>query len=211
MCVYALQGKSFTSADGKLTVTWDLNTTSAAIDFTLELQGTGWAAIGWYTAQGAFMADADMVVAFVVGGVAQAIDTYSPDTLQPRLDTSRGGTNDVSRVSGAVANGKVTYKFTRPLSPTDANDVPIVDAPMRCVYAYHPTQMGDGTTYPSHNPLQRGTGVCRCAAVICACTDLWLCFFVVVSYGQFLFWECNLSAGAQQHSRCEQCDRHGTL
>jgi hypothetical protein len=105
------------------------------------------------------MADADVVMASVLAnGTVLAYDMWSPDQLQPRLDIDRGGRTNTYNVTGACAGGACSVSFVRPLLSGDKNDVNITDTAMRVLYLYHPTQPGNGVTFASHNPLQRGTG-----------------------------------------------------
>lgn len=74
----------------------------------------------------------------VAKGVPTLKDTWSPDYLEPRLDTTLGGTSDAKLMSGSETGGVTQVVFQRRLNTGDSRDVIIRDADLYVLWAYAP-------------------------------------------------------------------------
>ena len=103
----------YASPDGVFQVAWTVsNTTTGAsdgepthIEFTLTVQGNGWAAVGFNTVP--LMDGADMCVGWIPesGGDAVVFDSYGVGHSQPIRDTDQSGTpgqNNVELVASST-------------------------------------------------------------------------------------------------------------
>lgn len=127
----------------------EYTTSGGSMRFTITTSQENWVGIG--ISHDKFSPkEADMwIVQKNVNGInATVLDGYG---LPPVLDTSLGGTNDLTAITGAVSNG-LTVSFTRRKATSDTRDTTISRMFSYPVYWV----IGNGTNYVNSGILKRG-------------------------------------------------------
>lgn len=111
-----------TSASG---VVFEYRVTQDGLNLEGKLIGetTGWVAVGFNPTN--VMRNANIVIAYVSGVNAVIRDDWGNSNTSHVSDTSQGGTNDVTLLSGNEAAGVTTIHFTIPLVTSDQYDRPM--------------------------------------------------------------------------------------
>jgi hypothetical protein len=79
----------------------------------------------------------DIYISRVQDGVASVLDCWSTDHVPPPEDTTQGGTDDATVISGTEINGETTVTFKRKLDTGDTgHDVVITQGEMDCICSY---------------------------------------------------------------------------
>ncbi len=113
-------------------------------DIILSATGTGWVAVGWHgntsTSVGKGQG-ASILIGNVVGGVATVRDDLNTGTGNTHVDdTTIGGVNNVTNLSGTEIGGVTELRFRYPLNTGDVNDVQLVFGKRyNFLLAYHST------------------------------------------------------------------------
>jgi hypothetical protein len=115
------QGYNQITARG-ITFQWKIVGTS--LEAIVSAQTSGWVAVGF--GPSSMMMDANVIIAHVLDGVAEARDDFGVTATSHASDLSLGGTSDVSAVSGSETGGTTEIAFTIPLDSGDAYDKPLV-------------------------------------------------------------------------------------
>ena len=165
---------SFSSPNGVLRVSWVLNEFTGSIAVTMVLRSTeGWMSVGLSRDGSGLMANADMMTAWIASGSSSNTsshtvihqDGWGVGDSVPISDTARGGTDDLTAVTGSLstpqaagAPTETTISFTRKLNTGDSNDVPFTNAEVITLWAYSTAPAGTNPAeYPSHTPANAGT------------------------------------------------------
>ncbi len=83
----------------------------------------GWVAVGFNPSKK--MKDANFIIAYVKGTDVSIADHFGDKATGHSADKKKGGTEDVTLVSGAEENGVTTIEFTIPLNSADKMDSPL--------------------------------------------------------------------------------------
>ena len=111
-------------------------------------ESAGWFAIGF----GSSMSDADMIVCIPGSGTISCSDYYSTSQTTPSMDTTLGGTDDITLLGYDMSSGTTTVKIQRKLDTGDTYDKAIVQGPNSMIWAYSPS-----TTFIQHSSKSGGT------------------------------------------------------
>lgn len=142
----------------------DASTRIAGVDVHVQRAGellqvsvvapsTGWVAVGFDPSRG--MAGANMIIGYVDGDTVMIRDDFGVSPFSHVADERRGGTSDITDVTGHEQNGRTTLTFSIPLDSGDALDKPLDPGQeYRILAAYGPDGADDFTTYHA----DRGTG-----------------------------------------------------
>lgn len=137
---------SFESEQGEMRLSWQVNESAGDATFELQLNGTGYVAIGF----GGGMTKTDMVLCWVdMDGKAHAQDSFSTGHTLPLADIKLNGTDDVQVLGGSVESGRMTVQFQRKLITGDKLDFPLkATGAFDVVYAW---QNGAPGTFKYHH------------------------------------------------------------
>lgn len=80
----------------------------------------GWVAVGFNASKK--MKDANFILGYVKNGEAKITDHYGDKATGHSEDTKKGGTSDVTLVSGSEEKGYTTIEFTLPMNSSDKLD-----------------------------------------------------------------------------------------
>lgn len=98
--------------------------------------GTGWCGVGFGPA-GTGMQDANLIMGFVLPDGREALADGFGDNYSMTLDTSAGGTFDVTG-SLSEADGRTLFEFRIPLNSGDGRDFPLlIGTRVGLILAYH--------------------------------------------------------------------------
>jgi hypothetical protein len=115
----ASQQEGFNRAEVKdMVFEWRVEKDSLRVRVTAPT--TGWIAVGFEP--GAYMKGADLIVARVVDGKAEARDDYADGMFSHAPDEKLGGTDDVTVVTGTEEGNKTIVELTIPLDSGDKYD-----------------------------------------------------------------------------------------
>jgi hypothetical protein len=104
---------------------WNIDTASQTILITLDANTTGWVGIGFGSAARG-MTGFDIAVGYInTNGQAVLNDRYATMNGEPSLDSSIGGKDDFTNVSGTLLGGRTRIMFTRKLNTGDQWDFEI--------------------------------------------------------------------------------------
>lgn len=104
---------------GGFTMEWEVQ--GADLVMTVSAKTTGWISVGFEPTR--IMKDADILI-FAVDkdGKVTGSDHYGTSIFGHRKDTTLGGTEDVTVISGSEVDGVTTVTFSIPLSSGDSKD-----------------------------------------------------------------------------------------
>ena len=117
-------------------VTFEWKFDGSNMDITLRAQTTGWIAVGFDPTT--LMKGANFLIGYVKDGKAVVEDDYGDQLTRHVSDTSLGGQDNVSNVSGKQENGITELHFTIPQSSGDKYDQPIGPGKHTVLLAYGP-------------------------------------------------------------------------
>ncbi len=121
---------------GQLELYWRINEANNTINFAIRCT-LGW--VGFGISGDGTMVGADMVLGYFDAANNPVLqDSYSPGTSTPVNDVSRGGTFDLTEVSGSRNASGMTLKWTRSIFAADTNDRAIPTGPVTVVLAFGP-------------------------------------------------------------------------
>lgn len=100
------------------TLSWEFQGDNLYIELSYE--ATGWIAVG-FDAENK-MKGANIIMADVQGDTVVIEDHFGTSPIAHKEDTSKGGTDDVTLISGSEENGVTTVIFTIPLDSGDSCD-----------------------------------------------------------------------------------------
>jgi len=113
---------------GRMLLGWSIDLVEETITFDLEASTQGWVSIAIASNPGN-MVGADAMIGAVVNGQATMRDYYmngrSVGCPGVCTDAERGGTDDITGVSGSESGGKTYLRWTRKLDTGDSQDAPI--------------------------------------------------------------------------------------
>jgi len=92
----------------------------ADLNVKLSAETEGWVAIGFNPSKK--MKDADIIIGCVDDGTVTIEDHYGSGQISHRSDESRGGTDNISNLSGREAGGMTELSFTIPMNSGDEHD-----------------------------------------------------------------------------------------
>jgi hypothetical protein len=104
-------------------VTFEWKFDGSNMDITLRAQTTGWIGVAFDPTT--LMKGANFIIGYVKDGKAVVADHYGNQLTSHAPDTSLGGQDNVSNVSGKEENGVTELHFTIPLDSGDKYDKPI--------------------------------------------------------------------------------------
>ena len=98
----------------------------ATSNVTFEVSGetSGWVAVGFEPSSQ--MNNANIIIGYVENGVVTISDDFGNSGSSHAKDTSSGGTNNLSAVTGNETNGTTTIRFTIPQNSGDSRDKALV-------------------------------------------------------------------------------------
>jgi len=130
-------------------VTFDWKITGPNIEIGLKAQTTGWVAVAFDPTS--LMKGANFIIGYVKDGKPFVADHFGNQLTNHAADTSLGGQDNVTNVSGKEENGITEIRFTIPLSSGDQYDKPL-GAGKHMVLLAH----GDGDDHQTpHKPDAR--------------------------------------------------------
>eukprot|EP00039_Didymoeca_costata_P030359 m.29179 g.29179 ORF g.29179 m.29179 type:complete len:351 (-) comp8072_c0_seq1:45-1097(-) len=124
---------SFQNEKGNLKLSWEI--TGAEIEMEVLLNGSTYVAVGL----GIGMAQSDMMIGYVSSdGSCFAGDYWSTGHQEPKMDTTLGGTDDVTvETCSYKAGSGTTLRWKRKLNTGDKYDVVIPSSgPVNLIYAW---------------------------------------------------------------------------
>lgn len=124
---------------------FDWQVEGASLRFKLSAPTSGWVRVGFNTV--AAPHQANMIVAWVEGGVARAEDRYAVDPPYIEADTQHGGKDDVTVLGGREADGRTEVELQIPLDSGDTTDLRM--AAGQTVYLILSYAADDALTSPS--------------------------------------------------------------
>jgi len=126
--------------------TFQWNIDGKNLNVILSYQTTGWVAVGFDPSR--MMKDANIIIGYVKDGTAVVSDQYGSTATSHRPDTSAGGSDNVSNVSGSESGGVTELRFTIPLDSGESTDRAIVPGQSyRVIFAHGPNGADDERTY----------------------------------------------------------------
>jgi hypothetical protein len=125
--------KPFT--DNSYTLTWNVDKAAGLINMTLDCATTGWVGIG--LSDTGMMANSDLNICYITkDSVPTCIDGFA-NGYSFSKDEASGGTNDISKVTGSVTNGRTVISFSKKLNSGDTHDKAITQgAEMKVLFSY---------------------------------------------------------------------------
>ncbi|KAH3743193.1 glucooligosaccharide oxidase [Pelomyxa schiedti] len=126
---------SYTSTDGIVSLSWWPTIDGDAMTFVLTGATLGWVSLGINNL--CSMTNADKVTGWVddSDSTLTILDTWSTGYSVPALDTSRGGTDDLTLTSGWQNVTHTQLTWTRKFDTGDDNDFPLIDTPYTLMWA----------------------------------------------------------------------------
>jgi hypothetical protein len=100
------------------TLSWKIN--GDLLDVKISAPVTGWVAIGIDPGNG--MKDADFIIGYVDAGKAMASDEYGTGAISHKPDTSLGGKDNITNLSGTEKDNTTELSFSIPLDSGDKYD-----------------------------------------------------------------------------------------
>jgi hypothetical protein len=109
--------------------------TDNTITMTMDVAATGWVGVG--ISPNGVMDGSDVVLCYIDANNSPVCQDSKANGYSILSDVQQGGKNDVTNLKGAVANGRTTISFTKPLNTGDKYDVPITQGTNHfVVFAY---------------------------------------------------------------------------
>ncbi len=145
MSVNAAGFKEVTAAG----VTFDWKITGSNIEIGLKARTSGWVAVAFDPTT--LMKGANFIIGYVKDGKVFVADQFGNQLTNHAADTTLGGQDNVTNVSGKEENGVTEIHFTIPLNSGDQYDKPLA-AGKHVVLLAH----GDGDDFETpHKPDAR--------------------------------------------------------
>lgn len=142
---------SFYNEKGNLSFSWTLLSDEEVV-LQWSLPGEAFIGLGF----GIGMAQADMILGWVDDeGNAFINDYWSTQHATPQLDTSLGGTDDITLICGYRFGNRTTLRFQRKLATGDQYDTVLNITDANVIYAWRDGQPGSlGYHGDNHNHVQ---------------------------------------------------------
>jgi hypothetical protein len=119
----------------KMSFSWKID--GDTLHGKMSAKTKGWVAVGFNPSKK--MKDANFIIAYVKGKDVSISDHFGDKATGHSADKKKGGTEDVTLVSGAEENGFTTIEFAIPLNSADKMDSPLsVDGETMLLLAYGP-------------------------------------------------------------------------
>ena len=110
----------FSNKPGFFTFEWEI-VNNERIKITLDVMATGW--VGFGISKNGFMRNSDVVIGYLDSNKKAVVeDRFSSNYLEPQLDISNKGNNDIADVSGSYTNKRLRITFSKPLIAPNKDD-----------------------------------------------------------------------------------------
>ncbi|KAH3743555.1 glucooligosaccharide oxidase, partial [Pelomyxa schiedti] len=162
---------SWMSPNQAFILSWVVSPDKLSITFSMTGRTTGWVSMGLNSQ--CSMTSADKVVGWVdSGGALTIMDAYSTGYTVPPLDTSMGGTSDITATSGTQNTTHTTLTWTRNLITGDSYDVDITDSILSVMWAVGTADGNSPTDYSMHGSQSSGGYGCTQINFLSDCTSI---------------------------------------
>ena len=127
------------STDDTFDFSWVLDEEKSEIQFTIDVQTTGWAALS--LSSNGKMINSDMFIGYVKkDGTPVVFDRFAEDRKEPTEDTNLGGKNDLYEITGSITNGRTKLSWKRKFVTGDIYDLPIIKGKSLFILGAYRTQ-----------------------------------------------------------------------
>jgi hypothetical protein len=123
--------------NGDYIFNWSIDETDLTIKVDLDVKTTGW--VGFGLSKEGQMSNSDTVMCYYSTSQSKAVcvDGWADSRNAPPSDESLGGVDNLSEVSGSVADGTTKISFTRKLDTGDSKDLAIEKGKeMNVIFSY---------------------------------------------------------------------------